>query len=1016
MQIHDKVAQDLHGILAKKFTKLTLADSQAISTVEPAKGRIFTLEYGGSGKSYGSVTANIVDPNSLVIYYNTNIAESMSYDDKKEWYNFLKELRYFAKRNLMNFDVRNIGKQQLDKTDYAYIKQNDNSYDQSEVKFESKLTGTLKTSYQTFGESVRLIIKHTTPVDEDKRGARTRHIHHLYVEDSSGERIRLPFKSLIAGRAVAQHYNNGGLITDDIGQHIHELTQEAYDLQKFIKAFRRADNFANIDEAKKIIEQARSRYQGVRETLKTIARPKGYKNYTEQYKPITDDIEQADLDNIRSNLMRIEKDNIVDTVLPSLARGMNKMKVEENRIQAAMDMAKDPSAKLELFPDPVDDQEIKDYVKMIKNNVIKNKKTSENPSDGIVNKILVSLARRSVDDEVAMGIDQMAEKALDDENPNMAAKKAAYQLASKYLKGNVDIVEPKAKKKLKAEDEQFEDYMNNLSEGTWTIPDSAESVSELESVMADALPLGAEGENATGTMYGIIGDDELFDDLGDAGDKDPNADARPIISDWISRNIQNYDIDADLVSKIMAINNKFKGTPQPTSEGAVKRALEKDAVEMSKEEFMKKHGGTDAKDKEAEEFYNAYNGVDEAEVEEGNKFIDARRDAIKAGKTEFEVDGKKYKVTGDTSDEKKQAKTEGYRSDATQEEIDEIADAIKWRLTASPVTMDKVLKNHTMQELMNAIEDVAEFNAPLEEIGSSDMAIMVREVMQNLGIKEEISMPIEEEKDKVQMAVDAFKHGKIDRKEMANMYEVFKDFNDEDLDFIIKHGDLPEAEIKESYHKDMMQDVEEGMSKEEFAKKYPASADKYDEIKKEIQDQYDESKAVSEELDRDNVKLDDVKTGLEKLFNYLKKDQKDYYDEEAQEKAELKAKGMSDIEIEKELADGDYDYQYTNIGDLEDKIDALTRLMNKPDADGNDIVGTMYDGPQDTSPREDFMGEIKYAIKKYHPEVYSKLFQYDVGESKYKDKYDADDVGKRRDEDEVGQHLIDEILYLSGLK
>ena len=63
--------------------------------------------------------------------------------------------------------------------------------------------------------------------------------------------------------------------------------------------------------------------------------------------------------------------------------------------------------------------------------------------------------------------------------------------------------------------------MNNLSEGTWTIPDSAEQIaSELESVMADALP-GAEGENATGTMYGIIGDDELFDDFGDAGDKDP---------------------------------------------------------------------------------------------------------------------------------------------------------------------------------------------------------------------------------------------------------------------------------------------------------------------------------------------------------------------------------------------------------------------------------------------------------------------------------------------------------------
>ena len=49
--------------------------------------------------------------------------------------------------------------------------------------------------------------------------------------------------------------------------------------------------------------------------------------------------------------------------------------------------------------------------------------------------------------------------------------------------------------------------------------------------------------------------------------------------------------------------------------------------------------------------------VDEAEFEEGNKFIDARRDAIKAGKTEFEVDGKKYKVTGDTSDEKEQTES-----------------------------------------------------------------------------------------------------------------------------------------------------------------------------------------------------------------------------------------------------------------------------------------------------------------------------------------------------------------------
>ena len=50
--------------------------------------------------------------------------------------------------------------------------------------------------------------------------------------------------------------------------------------------------------------------------------------------------------------------------------------------------------------------------------------------------------------------------------------------------------------------------------------------------------------------------------------------------------------------------------------------------------------------------------MEEDDFEEGNEFIGARLAAIKAGKKEFEVDGKKYKVTGDTSQEKKQKTNE----------------------------------------------------------------------------------------------------------------------------------------------------------------------------------------------------------------------------------------------------------------------------------------------------------------------------------------------------------------------
>ncbi len=89
---------------------------------------------------------------------------------------------------------------------------------------------------------------------------------------------------------------------------------------------------------------------------------------------------------------------------------------------------------------------------------------------------------------------------------------------------------------------------------------------------------------------------------------------------------------------------------------------------------------------------------------------------------------------------------EGYAGgDASQDEIDEIADAIKYRITSNADILSKCLDaaGGSIQKVLDAIQDVAEFNAPLEEIGSSDMAIMMREVMSNLGVKEQTEQTTE---------------------------------------------------------------------------------------------------------------------------------------------------------------------------------------------------------------------------------------------------------------------------------
>ena len=58
-----------------------------------------------------------------------------------------------------------------------------------------------------------------------------------------------------------------------------------------------------------------------------------------------------------------------------------------------------------------------------------------------------------------------------------------------------------------------------------------------------------------------------------------------------------------------------------------------------------------------------------AKIGEQNKFTGARQDAIEKGEKEFEVDGKTYKVSGDTKDEEKQAKKESKMFDDIIDEM-----------------------------------------------------------------------------------------------------------------------------------------------------------------------------------------------------------------------------------------------------------------------------------------------------------------------------------------------------------
>ena len=96
----------------------------------------------------------------------------------------------------------------------------------------------------------------------------------------------------------------------------------------------------------------------------------------------------------------------------------------------------------------------------------------------------------------------------------------------------------------------------DLDEGTWAMPDSSKKLKGLMQVLKRPIPLGKGGDSAVSVIRDFIGDDELYDDLGDAGDKNPKGDARPIIMKAMKRlkitqknaEVEMNEIDMNMVA------------------------------------------------------------------------------------------------------------------------------------------------------------------------------------------------------------------------------------------------------------------------------------------------------------------------------------------------------------------------------------------------------------------------------------------------------------------------------------
>jgi hypothetical protein len=272
------ISTDLFNKVRSRFSKISMGDESGALTTEPETARFFDITYRNQGRDLGRVNLRI-DDHSLTVIYDQKMTDSESDDARQEWFDFLKELRQFARKNLLTFDTRDIAKSNLDKRDYQYLAQKTGEKEMS----ESKLFGTSKTSYQDIGEA-KIIVKHSAPVNYDNPAGRTQRIESIYIESSTGERFRYPAKHLNGARAMAVHVANGGNPYDGIGSHISGLSEELSKLRQF-KNYTQRSGGAMAEAMGDISQRVMERIDAVKHEVASLQKQAHYESFRESFAP-----------------------------------------------------------------------------------------------------------------------------------------------------------------------------------------------------------------------------------------------------------------------------------------------------------------------------------------------------------------------------------------------------------------------------------------------------------------------------------------------------------------------------------------------------------------------------------------------------------------------------------------------------------------------------------------------------------------------------------------------------------
>lgn len=352
--------------------KLTLKDSQGNDTLEVDQAERFF-----SSEPNIMVT---VDPEEKEVKFSRS--KVVHEDVINKLHSGIKEI---AHSGLYSFKYKIYGKNITPKHDEYKVK--------SEVTEASlgKMYGSTKTSYQPL-DAVKIVVRHTKPVNEEVRGSRSRQISKIFIQRAD-ERFALPHKSLAGARAMARHVHNGGNPFDQVGHSINEMVENITDLSQFVRYVDRK-GLVN-EENNEYVQIAKESISTMRQNLKQLSGAKSYAKAVDTIDAMNTLTLSEDEQDLSSLFTEKHVDNTVQSAFPSINRLVNIQRsvaeyiensIESNRFSVPAineDAVEFPNKKSEIahklntISESIDDKILKEFINNTTVKILKDQKLDE---------------------------------------------------------------------------------------------------------------------------------------------------------------------------------------------------------------------------------------------------------------------------------------------------------------------------------------------------------------------------------------------------------------------------------------------------------------------------------------------------------------------------------------------------------------------------------------------------------------------------------------------------------------